>query len=55
MSVSTKSTGDYFTDRTIPHTVYGLRSAKKFIDNYKINIYMTHGTLNIYIYDTQHL
>ena len=33
----------------------GLRSAKKFIDNYKINIYMTHGTLNIYIYDTQHL
>ena len=37
------------------HSTIDFCPAKKFTNNYKTNIYMTHGTLNIYIYDTQHL
>ena len=28
---------------------------QKFIGNYTINVYMTHGALDIYIHDMQHL
>ena len=51
---STRS-GDCFSDMIISHTVRRTLLSKKFTGNYKINIYMTHGTLDIYIYDMQHL
>ena len=46
---------DDISPRLFLKLCYGLRSEKTFIDNYKINIHMTHGTLNIYTDDTQHL
>ena len=53
---STTRTGDYFGDMIILAPYDRLCLAKKMlISNYKINICMTDRTLNIYIYDTQHL